>query len=39
LNTEKYGFTKVGWFKVRSILAKLDLNSKSKRYQFAMSSN
>ncbi len=39
LNTEKYGFTKVGWFKVRSILAKLDLNSKSKRYQYAMSSN
>ncbi len=39
LNTEKYGFTKVGWFKVRSILSKLNLNSKSKRYQFAMSSN
>ncbi|APF20269.1 STAS domain-containing protein [Caldithrix abyssi] len=39
LNTEKYGFTKVGWFKVRSILAAMDLNSKSKRYQFAMSSN
>ena len=39
LNSEKYGYTKVGWFKVRSILARLDLNSRSKRYQFAMSSN
>lgn len=39
LNTPKYGNTKVGWFKVRSILAKLNLNSKSRRFQFAMSSN
>ncbi len=39
LNTPKYGYTKVGWFKVRSILAKLNLNSKSRRFQFAMSSN
>ncbi len=39
LNTEKYGYTKVGWFKVRSVLAQMGLNSKSKRYQFAMSSN
>ncbi len=39
LNTPKYGYTKVGWFKVRSILAKLNLNTKSRRFQFAMSSN
>ncbi len=39
LNTPKFGYTKVGWFKVRSILAKLNLNSKSRRFQFAMSSN
>ncbi len=39
LNTPKYGFTKVGWFKVRSELARLNLNSKSRRYQFAMNSN
>ncbi len=39
LNTPKYGNTKVSWFKVRSILAKLNLNSKSRRFQFAMSSN
>ncbi len=39
LNTPKYGHTKVSWFKVRSILAKLNLNTKSRRFQFAMSSN
>lgn len=39
LNTPKFGYTKVGWFKVRSILAKLNLNSKSRRFQYAMSSN
>ncbi len=39
LNTPKYGHTKVSWFKVRSILSKLNLNSKSRRFQFAMSSN
>lgn len=38
LNTAKYGYTKIGWFKVRSELARLNLNSKSRRYQFATSS-
>ncbi len=39
LNTPKFGYTKVGWFKVRSELARLNLNSKSRRFQFAMNSN
>jgi len=38
LNTAKYGYTSIGWFKVRSELARLNLNSKSRRYQFATSS-
>ncbi len=38
LNSAKYGYTKIGWFKVRAELAKLNLNSKNKRYQFATSS-
>ncbi len=37
LNTAKYGYTQVGWFKVRSELARMNLNSKTKRYQFATS--
>lgn len=35
LNTLEYGFTKVGWFGVRSILNKLGLNSRAKRRQFS----
>lgn len=35
LNTLEYGFTKVGWFGVRSILNELGLNSRSKRRVFA----
>lgn len=35
LNTLEYGFTKVGWFGVRSILNQLGLNSRTKRRQFA----
>jgi hypothetical protein len=35
LNTLEYGFTKVGWFGVRSILNDLGLNSRSKRREFA----
>jgi anti-sigma B factor antagonist len=38
LNKAKYGYTKIGWFRVRSELARLNLNSKSRRYQFATSS-
>jgi len=36
LATSEFGFENVGWFKVRSILKKLDLNSKEKRFRFAM---
>ncbi len=35
LNTARYGFTRVGWFAVRSELAKMKLNKRSKRYEFA----
>lgn len=35
LNSSKYGYNKVGWFEVRSELAKLNLNSRSRRYKFA----
>ena len=35
LNTEKYGFTRVGWFGVRSILSQLGLNSRRSRKKFA----
>ena len=34
LNTEKYGFVRVGWFRMRSLLKKLNLESKEKRYRF-----
>ncbi len=35
LNSSKFGYTKIGWFQVRSILAQMNLNSRSRRYQFA----
>lgn len=38
LNTSKYGFTKVGWFEVRSLLVRMRLNSRSRRYDFSASS-
>lgn len=34
LNTEKYGHVKVNWFKMRSILKKLSLDSQDKRHRF-----
>lgn len=34
LNTLEFGFTKVGWFGVRSILNKLGLNSRTRRREF-----
>jgi len=34
LNTEKYGFVRVGWFRMRSLLKKLNLENKEKRYRF-----
>jgi len=36
LNTARYGFQKVSWFGVRGELGKLGLNSKSKRFEYAM---
>ncbi len=38
LNTARFGYTKMGWFQVRAELAKLNLNSKARRYQFATAS-
>lgn len=35
LNTAEFGYTRVGWFGVRSILTRLNLNSRKKRKQFA----
>jgi anti-sigma B factor antagonist len=35
LNTLEFGFTKVGWFGVRSILNKLGLNSRTNRREFS----
>ncbi|GAB4333476.1 MAG: hypothetical protein Kow0037_11680 [Calditrichia bacterium] len=35
LNTEKFGYTKVGWFTVRSLLGQLGLGSRKKRREFA----
>lgn len=35
LNTLEFGFTKVGWFGVRSILNKLGLNSRTNRHEFS----
>lgn len=37
LNTAKYGYTKVGWFTVRSELSRLNLNTRARRYEFATS--
>ncbi len=37
LNTARYGFTRIGWFAVRSELTKLKLNKRNKRYEFATS--
>jgi anti-sigma B factor antagonist len=34
LNTLEFGFTKVGWFGVRSMLNKLGLNSRTRRREF-----
>ena len=34
LRTEKYGHVRIGWPKMRSILKKLDLETKEKRYRF-----
>ena len=36
LGTADYGYEKVGWFKVRGILKQKGLNSKEKRFKFAM---
>ena len=35
LSTLEFGFTKAGWFGVRSILNKLNLNSRTKRREFS----
>jgi anti-sigma B factor antagonist len=35
LNTARYGYIKMGWFAVRSELAKLNLNNRNRRYDFA----
>ncbi|KAA3615018.1 MAG: anti-sigma factor antagonist [Calditrichaeota bacterium] len=37
LNSARYGYTKMGWFGVRSELARLKLNNRSKRYEYATS--
>ncbi len=37
LNTAQYGFIKIGWFAVRSELARLKLNNRNRRYEFATS--
>lgn len=37
LNSEQFGFTKVGWFGVRSLLSKLELNSRKNRNIFSQS--
>lgn len=35
LNTLEYGFTKIGWFAVRSMLNKLELNTRASRKEFS----
>jgi anti-sigma B factor antagonist len=35
LYTARYGFSRVGWFAIRSELAKMNLNSRARRYEFA----
>ena len=37
LNSARYGYTKMGWFSVRTELARLKLNKRSKRYEYATS--
>lgn len=37
LNTTKYGYMKAGWFEIRSHLSTMKLNSRSKRYEYAIS--
>ena len=37
LNSARYGYTKLGYFGVRSELSKLKLNNRNKRYDFATS--
>jgi len=37
LNSSRFGYSKAGWFQVRSELARMNLNSRSRRYQFATS--
>lgn len=34
LNTETYGFSKVGWFRIRKLLKELNLETKDKRYRY-----
>ncbi|MFH1943579.1 MAG: STAS domain-containing protein [bacterium] len=34
LHTEKYGSVRMGWFRTRSLLSKLDLETREKRYRF-----
>jgi anti-sigma B factor antagonist len=38
LNSNRYGFSKVGWLKVRSILSDLNLKSRKRRKDFALRS-
>jgi len=35
LNTARYGYTKMGWFGVRSELSRLNLNNRNRRFDFA----
>lgn len=37
LNTQKYGFAKLGWFKARALLKEMNLDTKKKRMQFFQS--
>lgn len=37
LNTQKYGFVKLGWFKARTLLKEMNLDTKKKRMQFFQS--
>ena len=34
LNTETYGFSRVGWFRIRKLLKELNLETKDKRYRY-----
>lgn len=38
LNSSRYGFLKVGWLKVRSVLSDLNLKSRKRRKEFALRS-